>query len=168
MQHVTLLSDEPVLAAGLASVLAVIQGIELAGVFSDLDGLLDTVRFNEPDILLVDFKPEQNFAVLLELRSRVPTCKLVLWVHGITMEVAYHAMRLGVRGILQKTVGLELLVKCLRKVAAGEFWFEKDMAIGFMQAKTINLTPRESQMVALVSQGLKNKEIAAALSISEA
>jgi DNA-binding NarL/FixJ family response regulator len=167
MYRVTLFSDEPILAVGLSSVLSPLVGIESGGTYRDLSSLLDAVRAREPDVLLIDFKPEENFAVLLELRNRVPGCKIILWVHSISIEVAYHAMRLGVRGILRKTVELELLLKCLQKVAAGEYWFEKELAIGFMQAKPINLTPRESQLVALVSEGLKNKEIAAALSISE-
>jgi DNA-binding NarL/FixJ family response regulator len=167
MYRVTLFSDEPILAVGLASVLSPLVGIELGGTYRDLDTLLDAIHAREPDVLLIDFKPEENFAVLLEIRNRVPGCKILLWVHSISMEVAYHAMRLGVRGILRRTVDLELLLKCLQKVALGEYWFEKELAIGFMQAKPINLTPRESQLVALVSEGLKNKEIATALAISE-
>ena len=167
MYRVTLFSDEPILAVGLASVLSPLTGIEPAGTYRDVNTLLDAIRTREPDVLLIDFKPEENFAVLLELRNRIPACKIILWVHSISMEVAYHAMRLGVRGILRKTMDLELLLKCLQKVASGEYWFEKELTIGFMQAKPINLTPRESQLVTLVSEGLKNKEIAAALSISE-
>ncbi len=167
MYRVTLFSDEPILAEGLASVLSPLVGMEINGTYRDLNALLDALRAREPDVLLMDFKPEENFAALLELRNRIPACRIILWVHSISIEIAYHAMRLGVRGILRKTVDLELLLKCLQRVAAGEYWFEKELTIGFMQAKPIHLTPRESQLVTLVSQGLKNKEIAAALSISE-
>jgi DNA-binding NarL/FixJ family response regulator len=167
MCRVTLFSDEPMLALGLSSVLSPLVGIESGGTYRDLSSLLDAIRAREPDVLLIDFKPEENFAVLLELRNCVPACKIILWVHSISTEVAHHAMRMGVRGILRKTVGLELQLECLQKVAAGEYWFEKELAIGFKRAKPINLTPRESQIVALVSEGLKNKEIAAVLSISE-
>jgi DNA-binding CsgD family transcriptional regulator len=51
-------------------------------------------------------------------------------------------------------------------VAAGGCWFEEELAIGWSQAKP-NLTPRETQFIELVSQGLTNKEIGLALQISE-
>ncbi len=168
MRYVTLYSDEPMLALGFSNAISQTAGIQLAGVYSDLGTLIHGLQLEQPDVLLMDFKPEEDFANLLELRSVVPQCKIVLWVHGISIEVAYHAMRLGIRGILRRTYGLELLLKCIEKVAAGELWFEKELTTGFMLAKTVNLTPRESQLVALVSEGLKNKEIAATLGISEA
>lgn len=168
MQYVTLYSNEPILALGFASAISGNTGFEFSGVYSDLSTLVNQISSQEPDVLLMDFKPEEDFASLLELRSAVPRCKIVLWVHGISIEVAYHAMRLGIRGILRKTYGLELLLKCLQKVASGELWFEKELTTGFMMARTVHLTPRESQLVTLVSEGLKNKEIATALTISEA
>jgi DNA-binding NarL/FixJ family response regulator len=76
-------------------------------------------------------------------------------------------MGLGVRGILRKTLPTDLLVKCLEKVQEGELWFEKALTDSFLSAKRIALTQREGQLVSLLSQGLKNKEIAEALFIAE-
>ena len=76
-------------------------------------------------------------------------------------------MALGVRGILRKTLPSELLIKCLQRVNEGEFWFEKALTDSFLSAKRIALTKREGQLVSLLSQGLKNKEIASMLLISE-
>jgi DNA-binding CsgD family transcriptional regulator len=76
-------------------------------------------------------------------------------------------MGLGVRGILRKTLPMDLQIKCLQKVHAGELWFEKALTDSFLSARRIALTRREGQLVTLLSQGLKNKEIATALSISE-
>jgi DNA-binding CsgD family transcriptional regulator len=76
-------------------------------------------------------------------------------------------MGLGVRGILRKTLPTELQVKCLQKVQAGELWFEKALTDSFLCARRVALTPREGQLVSLLSQGLKNKEIATTLMISE-
>src|SRR6476660_8646005 len=76
-------------------------------------------------------------------------------------------MALGVRGILRKTLPSDLLIKCLQRVNEGEFWFEKALTDSFLSAKRIALTKREGQLVSLLSQGLKNKEIASMLLISE-
>ena len=60
-----------------------------------------------------------------------------------------------------------LQVKCLHKVQAGELWFEKALTDSFLCARRVALTQREGQLVSLLSQGLKNKEIATTLMISE-
>ena len=58
-------------------------------------------------------------------------------------------------------------MKCLQKVQAGELWFEKALTDSFLCARRVALTQREGQLVSLLSQGLKNKEIATTLMISE-
>ena len=58
-------------------------------------------------------------------------------------------------------------MKCLQKVQAGELWFEKALTDSFLCARRVALTQREGQLVTLLSQGLKNKEIAGRLNISE-
>ena len=76
-------------------------------------------------------------------------------------------MSLGIRGILRKSLPLETLNRCLCRVHEGELWFEKALTDSLMTARRYTLTRREGQLVALLSQGLKNKEIATALTISE-
>ena len=93
--------------------------------------------------------------------------RIVLWVNTISTELAFQAMGLGVRGILRKTLPTDLQVKCLQKVQAGELWFEKALTDSFLCARRVALTQREGQLVSLLSQGLKNKEIASTLMISE-
>ena len=82
-------------------------------------------------------------------------------------EFASQAIGLGVRGILRKNLPVELLVKCLLKVAAGEFWVEKALSDRLLSTRQVVLTPRERQIAGLVMQGLKNKEIAFSLGITE-
>jgi len=121
----------------------------------------------EPDILLIDLTSDVTFSILSELKKASLNAKIVLWVHSISTELALQAMALGVRGILRKTLPSELLIKCLQRVNEGEFWFEKALTDSFLSAKRIALTKREGQLVSLLSQGLKNKEIASMLLISE-
>lgn len=120
-----------------------------------------------PDVLLIDLTPEVTFGLLTQLRRELPHCRIVLWVRSISTELAYQAMELGIRGILRKTLAAEMLLKCLTKVGEGELWFDKGLTASFLSARMVSLTKRESQLVSLLSQGLKNKEIAATLSISE-
>ena len=168
MACVLLFTDEPVLARGFTSILSSVAGFETVSVCHHLPELFDkALEAGKPDVLLIDLTPEVSFGVLTRLQRELPDCRIVLWVRSISTELAYQAMELGIRGILRKTLPAELLIKCLAKVSEGELWFDKGLTASFLSAKMVSLTRRESQLVTLLSQGLKNKEIAATLSISE-
>jgi len=167
MTRIVLCSDEPILAKGLESVLRQVDGFELLPTSSNLGCLMEQLAFDPPDLVLMDLTSEVTFAALSQLKRMMADCKIVLWVNSISTELAFQAMGLGIRGILRKTLPTELQVKCLQKVRAGELWFEKALTDLFLSARRVVLSPRESQLMSLVSKGLKNKEIATALMIEE-
>jgi DNA-binding NarL/FixJ family response regulator len=167
MTRILLYSDEPILAKGLESVLRQVEGFDLLPTCSTLTSLMEQLTQGSPDLVLMDLTPEITFAVLSEMKHAMSSSRIVLWVNSISTELAFQAMGLGVRGILRKTLPTELQVKCLQKVQAGELWFEKALTDSFLCARRVALTQREGQLVSLLSQGLKNKEIATTLMISE-
>src|SRR5579864_7155181 len=167
MTRILLYSDEPILAKGLESVLRQVENFELLPTCGTVAGLMEQIAHGSPDLVLMDLTPEITFGVMSELKHAMTTCKIVLWVNSISTELAFQAMGLGVRGILRKTLPTDLQVKCLQKVQAGELWFEKALTDSFLCARRVALTQREGQLVSLLSQGLKNKEIATTLMISE-
>jgi len=144
-----------------------VEGFELLPICSSVAGVMDQVGRGVPDLVLLDLTQEVTFAVLSDMKHAMMSCKIVLWVNSISTELAFQAMGLGVRGILRKTLPTDLQVKCLQKVQAGELWFEKALTDSFLCARRVALTQREGQLVSLLSQGLKNKEIATTLMISE-
>src|SRR3954451_3329727 len=167
MTRIVLYSDQPILAQGLRSVLSGVPGYEVHSVATTMPALMETMAAQQPDIVLVDLTSEVTFGALSEMKRAMANSKIVLWVHTISTELAFQAMGLGVRGILRKTLPTDLLTKCIEKVQEGELWFEKALTDSFLSAKRIALTQREGQLVSLLSQGLKNKEVATALGISE-
>jgi DNA-binding NarL/FixJ family response regulator len=167
MTRVLLYSDEPILAKGLESVLRQIDGFELLPTSNTLASLMEQITQGAPDLVLMDLTAEITFAVLSDMKHAMNRSRIVLWVNSISTELAFQAMGLGVRGILRKTLPTELQVKCLQKVQSGELWFEKALTDSFLCARRVALTQREGQLVSLLSQGLKNKEIATTLMISE-
>jgi DNA-binding NarL/FixJ family response regulator len=167
MTRVLLYSDEPVLAKGLESVLREIEGFELLPTSDTLATLMDQITQGAPDLVLMDLTAEITFAVLTDMKPVMNRSRILLWVNTISTELAFQAMGLGVRGILRKTLPTELQVKCLQRVQSGELWFEKGLTDSFLCARRVALTPREGQLVSLLSQGLKNKEIATSLTITE-
>lgn len=167
MASVLLCTDEPILAEGLTRVLAPVEGMNLVSWCKGLDDLRSELETHKPDLLLVDMTSEVTFNVLHGLQEAGQRTRIVLWVHTISTELALQAMSLGVRGILRRTLPTESVVRCMLCVNAGELWFEKTLTDSIMGARRYALTRREGQLVALLSQGLKNKEIAVALHISE-
>src|SRR5437899_3930471 len=167
MTRVLLYSDEPILAKGLESVLRTVEGFELLPTCGTLPILMEQLTQGAPDLVLMDLTHEITFAVLSDMKHYMASSRIVLWVNSISTELALQAMGLGVRGILRKTLPTDLQVKCLQKVQGGELWFEKALTDSFLCARRVALTQREGQLVSLLSQGLKNKEIATALLISE-
>jgi DNA-binding NarL/FixJ family response regulator len=168
MPRIILYSDQPILAVGLQSVLRNAGGFEAVTLCSNVGQLASQVAEERSEIALLDLTSDITFGVLSDLkRSLQDWCKIVLWVNNISTELAFQAMGLGVRGILRKTLAADLQIKCLQKVHAGELWFEKALTDSFLCARRVALTQREGQLISLLAQGLKNKEIATALMISE-
>ena len=167
MSSVLLCTDEPILAEGLKRTLSDSLVFELVSWCPRLDDLETEIARLRPAILLVDLTAAVDFSVLSGLHQIALQAKIVLWVHSISTELALQATSLGVRGILRKTLSIDTLLRCLMRVNEGELWLEKSLTDSIMTARRYSLTRREGQLVALLSHGMKNKEIALALTISE-
>jgi DNA-binding NarL/FixJ family response regulator len=164
--NLVLYTKKPVLVAGLAHAFEP-NDIRILAVVDTLSDLTDAAVAHAPDVLLIDLDDAINFEVLGILREAAPDAKIILWVEDISTEFAYQAMASGVRGILRASLPIDLIAKCCIKVGEGELWIEKSLTDQFIVAKRVSLTPREGQLIVLLTQGLKNKDIAYALGISE-
>ncbi|HZT29905.1 MAG TPA: response regulator transcription factor [Bryobacteraceae bacterium] len=158
-------TQEPVAAAGAAALLEpAFQVISCA----TEDRLIDLLEDPETRILLMDFSASTDLDQMRRVRRAFPDCRIVLRVGDVPPETAFQAIGMGVRGILRRTSPAETVKVCFERVAGGELWVESGLAGGFAGPRAAHLAPREEELVALVSQGLKNKEIAEAIGISEA
>ena len=108
-----------------------------------------------------------TLAVLRDLRARAPGTPIVLWVDTISTEFASQAITIGVRGILRRTLPIEIQLKCLRKVASGELWIEQRLGQDLLCSERVPLSRRGSELVSLLCRGYKNKEIAFQMAITE-
>jgi two-component system, NarL family, nitrate/nitrite response regulator NarL len=160
-------TDEPVLASGLEVVLKPRIEFELVATCGQAFRIAENVAADKPDILLIDMTQEVTFKLLLELQRLSPGTRIALWVNSIRAEMAYQAIEHGIRGILRKTLSPEAFVAGLRIVAAGGIWFDEALEAELRAVRSVHLTPRESQLVGLLTSGLKNKEIATAMFLCE-
>ena len=167
MPRVLVFTDEPVLAAGFRAITADENDIQVALTTTEFPALLAALDEECTDVVLVDFGPEMGVGQVIELMRRAPDAKIILWLNGVPLSLAHQAREVGVRGILRKSASAELTLRCVRKVGEGESWFERDLLDSLLSYKRVKLSPRERQLLALVTQGMSNKQIASALLISE-
>jgi DNA-binding NarL/FixJ family response regulator len=164
---VALYSDQPTLTAGLEAVVAEQEDCTLSGIFTALDLLIEHVQTRRPSVVLLDVTAAVTFCTLSKLKQIVDVAPVILWVEAVSLEFVSKALAIGVRGILRQSLPVELQIKCLRVVAAGDLWVEQTLREQLLAAKRVRLTRRERQLVSLLAQGLKNKEIAYAMTLGE-
>jgi DNA-binding NarL/FixJ family response regulator len=173
--------DHPLILKGIEHLLAPEPGFEIVACCGDGRGALEAVRQHRPDILIVDTRmPDLDgmgvIRALLRERPATPT-RVVLHAESSDQELIREAVRLGVPGIVLKEMPPGALLQCLRKVHDGEHWLERRATShvlmdllrkeGGEREIASLLTPRERQVLDLLCRGLRNKQIAMDLSISE-
>lgn len=159
--------DEPILSEAMSFLFHRTPDIKLETIINAAEQIVPEVLEGRPDLLLLNLTPGLDLEIFARLHQEAPECRIVLWTRHSSEEFAHRAMELGVRGILPRTCSTELLIKCLRKVHAGELWFDRQLTANHLNCHKVVLTPRQAQLAQMVTEGLKNKQIADALSISE-
>jgi len=164
MIRVLVLTDQPILAKGFQEILSA-AGIEVTSA-SDPAG--DVFHSANQELVLLDLTGEFTFETLADAHRRMPGCNLVIRVGPMSRELVFQALEYGVRGILPVQLSPEMLIQSLNRIAKGEMVIEvTDSGFDPAGEKRISFSEREKQVVELLAQGLKNKEIAAAMNLAE-
>jgi two-component system nitrate/nitrite response regulator NarL len=172
--------DHAIFRDGLRKLLEVADDVQIIGEASNGVECVKMLGKFKPDILLLDLRmPEKDgLGVLEEVNfDSLPTRVIVLTAAEDDRDVV-RAMRLGARGVVLKQSASDLLLKSIRKVYDGEIWldnrmtaevidaFKKSSESGQRREKPL-LSDREKEIVQLVAQGFRNREIGEKLFISE-
>jgi DNA-binding NarL/FixJ family response regulator len=165
--RIALYTQQSFVSQGVAAVLRTHADLELIECRDSLAGALDCLKSTRPDMLLVHLLRGVELSELREIRSADSRCQIVLWGQELEGEFAFQAIRLGVRGILPGNVSIDDFLAAVRNVHQGGLYFEKDLLESMLSQKLVALTQRQGQIVSLVAQGLKNKEIAFSMGITE-
>ncbi len=167
---VAVCDTQPITAEGLKKLLGPCPDLEFSEMVDSLDLATVLLRRRNPDIMVVD-KGLGMHCVLEWLNNMrlLPTMPaIVVWGVSMTEAEALRLLQSGAKGIVRKTANLEALLACFRTVATGRSWMEDSVfrdSIRSERYERSDLTAREQQVLELVEQGFKNKEIAMELGI---
>ena len=161
---------QPLLVAGLRDVVERSGGFRLMPPARNLEDAARQVSAHAPAVMILDkaFGAPAIGDLLERVQGRVST-GFVIWSPAITEPEALRFMKLGARGILRKTAEPSAVMACLSAVAAGGTWMEDSVFQNGYRTESgrsrSELTAREMQVLELVEQGLRNKDIARELGI---
>jgi DNA-binding NarL/FixJ family response regulator len=167
MQTVIISTDEPIVEIGLKTLFERDPDFDLICVSRTHQDLLTAARHYQPDLIVYGLATEIDLGAIREVQNVAPHSALVLWAREVSTELAHQAVTLGVRGFLSTTASPEHFKECLQISAQGQMWMEKSLTMSLLNNRPVRLSKRQSQLVGLLVQGLKNKEIGATLGRSE-
>jgi DNA-binding NarL/FixJ family response regulator len=178
---IALADDHAIFRDGLRRLLQLEPDFKIVAEAQDGTQVPDILRDHEPDVLLLDLKMPNldGLSLLQRLQNQKIRTKIIVLTASDDEGEYVQAMKYGTSGIVLKQTATDLLIKSIRKVYDGEIWLDaKTTAAVMRQFASPNdpsprdrdkprLSNREREIVALVAQGFKNKEIAERMFISE-
>src|SRR6266853_500500 len=189
--RIVIADDHPIFRDGLRKLLMLEEDFRVVAEARDGKEVLEVLDEHQPDILLLDLKMPglDGLTALQKLQNSRTKTKVIVLTASEEKNQFVQAMKFGTCGIVLKQTATELLIKSIRKVHAGEIWLDSHTTAAVMrQFASVDETPavqmappppqqrdrersplsqREREIVALVAQGFKNKEMAEKMFISE-
>jgi two-component system, NarL family, nitrate/nitrite response regulator NarL len=177
--RIVLADSENIYRVGIQKIFALEDDIRVIAQADTQAGLLGTIqRFPTDVILLVEGKLiASTVDAIPELVRRAPKVKIIVNAAQNDKTNTVELYHQGVQGIITRSISPGLLVKCVRRIAAGETWID-NQSINWVieayrsQATTLprtqpHLSPKELAIVTCITQGKRNKEIAYELGTTE-
>jgi two-component system nitrate/nitrite response regulator NarL len=186
--RVLIADGHPIVLEGLRTVLGQLTGIQLVGEASDGMEAIDKTVSLDPDVVLMELKLPRidGLTVLRSIQARAARSKVILFSSSENKEEFVEAMKLGCSGILSKDSSIGLIEKSIQTVFAGEIWLDSNTTAAVIRQfasptdfpaahvgngkatrERAQLSQREREIIILIAQGYKNKEIAEKMFITE-
>ncbi len=177
---ILLIGDYSIFRSALRMLIETDNRLRVIGEADRLDAAADIIKVESPDIVLADLPDARAWEVLPLFRNMKPPVLVLIGEHDV--EIYKKCLQLGISGLVLKEDKTEILFKAIEKIHEGELWFDRTMMgetirqlIGESQMlreypKTnlaTTLTDREKEVVKLLCMGMKTRDIADSLFITE-
>ena len=178
-----IVNEYAIVSAGLRLLLNASKCISVVGEAASSHDAITIALREKPDVVLLDldFIGYRRLGLITELLTAAENTAVLVLTGLQDKKLCREAVRHGVRGVVVKNECAAVLLKAIERIHAGELWVEQSIMaalIGELQRnkqnpydsdeyKIASLTAREREVIRLVGQGLRNKEIADRLHISE-
>jgi two-component system, NarL family, nitrate/nitrite response regulator NarL len=181
--RILLVDDHAVVRAGLRMIIQSRPGMTIVGEAGNREEALALAASQHPDIVLLDLDlgGDSGMALIADLIAAAGDARIIILTGMRDPESHRQAVLLGAMGIVKKEKAAEVLISAIERVYAGEAWLDPSLMAGVLTElsrsskpksdpeteKIATLTNREREVIALVGEGIKSKEIAGRLFISE-
>jgi DNA-binding NarL/FixJ family response regulator len=170
VKSVAICDTEPIAIEGMRALLNATQDLQLAAAETSLLGGMEMVRQYAPAVIILDktFGIHAIMDCLKRLRASGYTIAPIVWGLNMSEAEALRMLQAGALGVVRKTAATDALLECIRAAASGNTWMEAGVLQEperSVRGARSNLTARELQVVELVEQGLKNRDIGQSLGI---
>jgi two-component system nitrate/nitrite response regulator NarL len=183
--RVLMIDDHALLRAGLRMIIESRPGMIVVGEASNRREAVAAITSETADIILLDLDlgEDNGLDLLPELIAAVPDARVILLTGILDPEIQRRGILLGAVGLVLKQKAAETVIRAIKKVHAGEVWLDRAMIASILNErvnsssshevdaemlKIATLTDREHEVILLIGEGIKNKQIAERLFISEA
>lgn len=168
--RVLLIEDHFLARMALHSVLSGHAQIQIIGEASDGETGIDMYRSLRPDVVVLDLRLPRvsGFDVIVQLRREFPNARIVILSNYHGSEDIYRAVQSGAMAYLTKDASGEELLNAIQTVDRG-LRYLPHVALDRLAERmpSVDLTPRESEVLVCITKGFSNREIAEELGIAE-
>ena len=175
MIRVLVVDDQRLVREGLTALLDLVDDLELVGLAEDGAQALDMVAEQQPDVVLMDLRMPvmDGVEATRRIRRDHPDVEVVVLTTHADDDSVLAALRAGARGYLTKDAGMAEIARAVAAADAGQALLDPQVQAQVMHGRTAGggpapLTDRETEVLALIADGLSNVEIATRLVVSEA
>ena len=178
--RIMIVDDHEVVRAGLRMLIDSEPGMEVVALASNRKESLAAATKESPDLILLDLDlgGENALTFITELKETAKNARILILTGLNDSSTHRRAIKLGAMGVVLKDQAAEVLINAIRKVHSGEVWIDRAM-VGDVLTEMVrggpdpaslqidSLTDRERQVIKLIAEGLRNKQIGERLYISE-
>ena len=154
MRIVLPLTDEPVVAAGLRSLIEGSDSALLEPLSFDSENLAKRLCEARPDVVLISWNDNLNLGALARVCGDPRLCPTILLARNPSPELVYQAQEAGFSGLLDSRCSRNEILSTLERCECDDFAFDYPRGIELRPGRTVSMTAREGQLVRLLAQGL--------------